>query len=63
MEYRRFGQPDQPVVLVGWFEANALCRWLTRKLGSGKWIFALPTVAEWERQPAAPTTSTMMGSV
>jgi iron(II)-dependent oxidoreductase len=53
-EYRRFGQPDQPVALVSWFEANAFCRWLTRKLGGSKWIFALPTVAEWEKVARGP---------
>ncbi|HUJ22760.1 MAG TPA: SUMF1/EgtB/PvdO family nonheme iron enzyme [Bryobacteraceae bacterium] len=53
-EYKRFGQADQPVVLVNWFEANAFCHWLTRKLGGGKWIFALPTVAEWEKVARGP---------
>jgi formylglycine-generating enzyme required for sulfatase activity len=53
-EYRRFGQPDQPVVLVNWFHANAFCHWLTRKLGASKWIFALPTVAEWEKVARGP---------
>ncbi|MBZ5591710.1 MAG: formylglycine-generating enzyme family protein [Acidobacteriia bacterium] len=53
-EFKRFGQPDQPVVLVSWFEANAFCHWLTRKLGAGKWIFALPTVAEWEKVARGP---------
>jgi len=53
-EYKRFGQPDQPVVLVSWFEANAFCRWLTGKLGGNRWIFALPTVAEWEKVARGP---------
>lgn len=53
-EFKRFGQPDQPVVLVSWFEANAFCCWLTRKLGGGRWIFALPTVAEWEKVARGP---------
>jgi formylglycine-generating enzyme required for sulfatase activity len=53
-EYSRFGRPDQPVVLVSWFEANAFCRWLTRKIGSGKWIYGLPTVAEWEKAARGP---------
>jgi formylglycine-generating enzyme required for sulfatase activity len=53
-EYKRFGQPDQPVVLVSWFEANAFCHWLTHKLGGNNWIFALPTVAEWEKVARGP---------
>ena len=53
-EYKRFGQPDQPVVLVSWFEANAFCHWLTHKLGANQWIFSLPTVAEWEKVARGP---------
>jgi len=52
--YARFSHPDQPVVLVSWFEANAFCRWMTRKIGRGKWIYALPTVAEWEKVARGP---------
>lgn len=53
-DYRRFGQPDQPVVQVNWFEANAFCRWLTTTVGRGKWLFALPTEAEWEKAARGP---------
>ncbi len=53
-EYGRFGQPDQPATDVKWFEANAYCRWLTRKLGQGKWMFALPSEAEWEKAARGP---------
>ena len=53
-DFNRFGQPDQPVVQVNWFEANAFCRWLTDKAGGGKWIFALPSEAEWEKAARGP---------
>ncbi len=51
--------PNQPVVGVSWFEAEAFCNWLTEQLASGKsaslqvasskkQIVRLPTEAEWE---------------
>jgi formylglycine-generating enzyme required for sulfatase activity len=53
-DFKRFGQPDQPVVQVNWFEANAYCRWVTRTFGGDRWIFALPTEAEWEKAARGP---------
>jgi formylglycine-generating enzyme required for sulfatase activity len=53
-DYQRFGQPDQPVVWVNWFEANAYCRWLTKKIGNGRWLYVLPAEAEWEKAARGP---------
>jgi formylglycine-generating enzyme required for sulfatase activity len=53
-EYRRFGQDDQPVTGVNWYEANAYCRWLTQKLGKSRWLFSLPTEGEWEKTSRGP---------
>lgn len=41
----RFNQPNQPVVGVSWFEANAYCAWLSVQTGD-RWL--LPTEVEWE---------------
>ena len=50
----RFSGDDHPVVLVNWFEANAYARWLTGRLGGGRWLFRLPTDAEWEKAARGP---------
>lgn len=53
-DYERFGKDDLPVVLASWFEANAYARWLTRTAGGGRWLFRLPTEAEWEKAARGP---------
>jgi sulfatase modifying factor 1 len=42
----QFGAPDQPVVGITWFEAQAYAEWLSERF-SARW--RLPTEAEWER--------------
>ncbi|MCI0392695.1 MAG: formylglycine-generating enzyme family protein [Acidobacteria bacterium] len=53
-EFKRFGQPDQPVTWVTWFEAQAYCRWLTNMMGQNRWLFSLPSEAEWEKAARGP---------
>ena len=53
-EYHRFGQDDQPVTGVNWFEANAYSRWLTRRQWESRWLFSLPTEGEWEKAGRGP---------
>jgi formylglycine-generating enzyme required for sulfatase activity len=50
----RFRRDDHPVTEVTWFEAAAYCRWLTRKLGGGRWLYSLPSEAEWEKAARGP---------
>lgn len=52
--YERFGRTDHPVTLVSWYEADAFCRWLTRRFAGRSWQFTLPTDAEWEKAARGP---------
>jgi formylglycine-generating enzyme required for sulfatase activity len=52
--YARFGRDELPVTLASWHEASAFCRWLTRTLGSQRWLYRMPTEAEWEKAARGP---------
>ncbi len=45
-ENARWNNPNQPVVGVSWYEAEAFCNWLSHTYGQK---YRLPTDAEWER--------------
>lgn len=54
VDFGRFGRDDHPVTQVNWFEAIAYCRWLTRTIGDGRWLYSLATEAEWEKAARGP---------
>lgn len=41
-----YNLPNQPAVMVTWYEAVAFCRWLSERLGRP---ISLPTEAQWEK--------------
>ncbi|MDJ0837513.1 MAG: SUMF1/EgtB/PvdO family nonheme iron enzyme [Acidobacteriota bacterium] len=48
-ERNSFNGDEQPVVGVGWFEANAYCKWLTETMALPEgFSVMLPTEAQWE---------------
>ncbi len=40
--------PNQPVIGVSWYEAEAYCRWLVERAPGHYGVLRLPTEAEWE---------------
>jgi len=52
-------EPDHPVILVSWEDANAFCQWLTKKEATdgklpGGTKYRLPTDDEWSRAVGLP---------
>jgi serine/threonine protein kinase/formylglycine-generating enzyme required for sulfatase activity len=45
----QFNRPEQPVVGISWYEAEAYCKWLSVTTGKN---YRLPTVSDWMRAAA-----------
>ncbi len=41
-------QPNQPVIGISWYEAEAYCHWLNEQVHQPPGTFRLPTEAGWE---------------
>lgn len=50
----RWPQPNRPRTDVDWYEAVALTRWLTARLGLAEGSVRLPTEVEWEKAARGP---------
>jgi formylglycine-generating enzyme required for sulfatase activity len=45
-------RPNHPAANISWYNAWSYCQWLNHSIGNklpDKWIFRLPTEAEWEK--------------